>query len=144
MLKGLNTTLADPFFVFKSNYRDANSTPAVPIQPRVEMSNPESDAVFAWNDDYKSMFDAEYFLGTAEVETIDLLVYPNPVRDILNIKSQKEIESVELTNMLGQTVIKSKELNDQKLNVSSLTPGVYVLKVVFDNGNTQVVKVMKK
>ncbi|MGB3453807.1 MAG: T9SS type A sorting domain-containing protein [Moheibacter sp.] len=144
MLKGLNTTLADSFFVFKDNFRDATSSPAVPIQPRVEMSNPESNAVFAWNDDYKSMFDAEYFMGTAEVETTDLLVYPNPVSDILNIKSQKGIETVELTNMLGQIVIRSKELNDQKLNVSSLAPGVYVLKVVFGNGNTQVVKVMKR
>lgn len=144
MLKGLNSTLAETFYVFKSNYRDATSNPASPIQPRVEMNNSKSNAVFAWNDDYLSMFDAEYSLGVSDTELSSLMVYPNPTKGLLNISSDKEISSVEFINMLGQTVKKDTQITNGKTDISSLTQGTYVMKIVYKNGSSERTKIIKK
>ncbi|MBW7871397.1 MAG: T9SS type A sorting domain-containing protein [Flavobacteriia bacterium] len=144
MLKGLNSTLAETFYVFKSNYRDATSNPASPIQPRVEMNNSKSNAVFAWNDDYLSMFDAEYSLGVSDTELSSLMVYPNPTKGLLNISSDKEISSVEFINMVGQTVKKDTQITNGKTDISSLTQGTYVMKIVYKNGSSERTKIIKK
>lgn len=67
----------------------------------------------------------------------ELSIYPNPANNLLNIQSSTQIQSVEVLNIQGQLVIKEGNVN--QINVSSLTNGVYMIRIATDNG----VKVQK-
>ncbi|MBP0904912.1 T9SS type A sorting domain-containing protein [Mariniflexile gromovii] len=69
-------------------------------------------------------------LSVAKSEIEGLNVYPNPAKDYLTVESSKtKISSVEMYNILGAKVLSNNTLVDNKLNVSSLAKGVYVLKI---------------
>ena len=55
-----------------------------------------------------------------------LNIYPNPVKDVLNIESKNEVQSVEIFNALGQKVLQSKQ---KQINTSKLSAGVYMIQV---------------
>jgi hypothetical protein len=59
-------------------------------------------------------------------------IYPNPVSSILTIKSEKNIDAIEVFDALGRLVISRK--SEQKIEVSSLQSGTYLLKIF--SGNT--------
>ena len=65
-------------------------------------------------------------------------LYPNPVDDWLTIPCNGENTRVEIYDLKG-TCLFSKELSDNQLNVSSLNPGMYMVKV---SGETY--KIIKK
>jgi hypothetical protein len=64
-------------------------------------------------------------------------LYPNPTRDVLNIKTKNEIsiESIAVYNLLGQSVIQLKNVsNDSSIDVSGLEIGTYLIKISSDKG----------
>ena len=72
-------------------------------------------------------------LSVSKNEIEGLEVYPNPAKDYLIIKSNiSKITTVEMYNVLGAKVVSSTALVDNRLNVSSLAKGVYVLKINAD------------
>lgn len=74
-----------------------------------------------------------------------IIIYPNPSKNFVNIISTNErINSYTLYNMGGQTMIKSEKLKtkSEKLNLSSLPKGVYVIKVITDK-NTYTRKIVR-
>ncbi|WP_169744664.1 T9SS type A sorting domain-containing protein [Siansivirga zeaxanthinifaciens] len=69
-------------------------------------------------------------LSISKNEIEGLKVYPNPAKDYLTIESNKvKISLVEIYNILGSKVLSSNSLIGNKLNVSSLSKGVYLLKI---------------
>lgn len=59
-----------------------------------------------------------------------LQFYPNPVQDILTIKSKTKLQSFEMYSSTGQTVQRGFLQNtDAQINMSGLTAGVYYVKV---------------
>ena len=68
-----------------------------------------------------------------------LAVYPNPVSDILKIANADNLAnaSFSIVDILGKTVIQSKALNNNAIDVSNLSSGVYVLSVSSENGAKQ-------
>ncbi|MES2837041.1 MAG: T9SS type A sorting domain-containing protein [Bacteroidota bacterium] len=60
----------------------------------------------------------------------DLQLYPNPASDIVIIKTKEKIESVKITNQLGQTVYSSNFTNSKTIDVSALKNGIYFVEVV--------------
>ena len=71
-------------------------------------------------------------------------VYPNPVNNILNYKTDNSvhIKQIIITNQLGQ-IVKSTKILNNKIDVSSLTAGIYFVKFSdFDNNET-VFKIIK-
>jgi len=60
-------------------------------------------------------------------------LYPNPVKETLYINTPLQIQSVSVINMLGQEVFRQLG-NNNSLKVSNLSPGLYVLKTLHDNG----------
>ncbi|MBD8083623.1 T9SS type A sorting domain-containing protein [Chryseobacterium caseinilyticum] len=59
-----------------------------------------------------------------------LQFYPNPVQDLLTIKSKNKLESYEVYSSAGQTVLRgSLGNNNAQINMSALTAGVYYVKV---------------
>ncbi len=64
----------------------------------------------------------------------NVLVYPNPAKDILNvnINTLNSNASIEICNLMGQIVHEVKEIRntENKIDVSNLNAGIYILKLV--------------
>ena len=60
----------------------------------------------------------------------DIRVFPNPVKNFLNIESDEEIRFVKLYNLLGETILE-REVNQAvyKLDVNNFRDGIYYLAV---------------
>lgn len=80
-------------------------------------------------------------LATGETSFNKIQFYPNPVKDVLNISSTKKVNSITVYNTAGQ-VVKTLQ-NTNTVNMSSLAPGVYVVKADVE-GKTESSKVIKK
>lgn len=86
----------------------------------------------------------ETSMGTVELNSRALSVYPNPTTDMINIalKNGETVESIEIVNLAGQSVFASKATNSA--NVAFLPAGVYVVKAKDNKGVTHVSKIIKK
>jgi hypothetical protein len=67
---------------------------------------------------------------------LEVSLYPNPAKDVLNIEMTNEVKSVEIYNFQGQKVLES---NQKQINVSNLSSGMYMIKVQ-DNENSVATK----
>lgn len=61
-----------------------------------------------------------------------LKVYPNPATDFLNIESSLEYSKAEITTSIGST--QSITIDHNKIDISTLSKGVYYLKLSNSNG----------
>ena len=85
-------------------------------------------------------------LGVTEiVNSKNLQVFPNPVKDILNIKMANNLkaESVELYDMTGRKVNATSAKSIEGVNVAGFSKGIYILKVKGSDGNMYIQKVLK-
>jgi hypothetical protein len=107
-------------------------------------------AVFYNNDGYFPMsvymtgdgFNGVVVLGQKDFLENVVSVYPNPVNDIVNITADNQvIKAVTVTNTLGQTVYTG---TTDKVDMSKLQTGIYIVRVDFDNNQSVVKKIMKK
>lgn len=71
-------------------------------------------------------------------------IYPNPVSNQLSIVSDMKIESVEVLDLMGRTVLSSSQKVAPMVNVSSLQSGVYMIKLSNKQGESQTKKFIKK
>ena len=67
--------------------------------------------------------------------------YPNPFSDKINLKNTSGNENFELRNALGQTIWTGSQI--EKQNFSTLSPGLYFLKV-YSKNPVQAIKLIKK
>jgi hypothetical protein len=83
-------------------------------------------------------------LSVQDLSQFGFTVYPNPVKDFVNLNAQAPIEKVEIFNLLGQQVLTS-DINktSSQINVSNLTDGVYLMKTYID-GVTGTYKFVKE
>jgi hypothetical protein len=83
-------------------------------------------------------------LGIADFNTIKISYSPNPVTNVLDINSNEIIKNISIVNVLGQIVF-TKKCNSTDLNIdlSSLTPGNYFVKVQAED-KKNIFKIIKK
>ncbi|WP_079240706.1 T9SS type A sorting domain-containing protein [Chryseobacterium indologenes] len=83
-------------------------------------------------------------LATAEThkENQSISVYPNPAKDVLNIRSKQEIIKAEIYDATGR-IISSLSVTGNSISVSELTKGNYILKA-FTKENVIVQKFIKE
>ncbi len=81
--------------------------------------------------------------STAVKETTSVIVvYPNPVRDILTIETKQTIGRVEILDNTGRLLVKN--INNKVLNIAHLPDGVYLLNIyALDNALVYSGKVVK-
>jgi hypothetical protein len=84
-------------------------------------------------------------LSTESFNDSGLLIYPNPIKDKLNLSYTKDISDVSIYNLLGQEVITMKSINtkQKQIDMSNLSKGTYILKVTVD-GLEKTLKVIKQ
>lgn len=70
------------------------------------------------------------YLDIQGAQSADISLYPNPTASVLNIESADAVRMVEIFNEIGQKVIASSSTS---LNLSSLSKGIYTVRVALEN-----------
>ncbi len=80
-------------------------------------------------------FVADCFSGESVNEFADnmeLKIYPNPAKDVINIDVNAQRCEYQLINNLGQVVLKGVLAGDNSISVENINNGIYFLKLVAD------------
>jgi hypothetical protein len=84
-------------------------------------------------------------IGIKELNMDKIKIYPNPTLTFLNISSESKSfknSEIEITNYLGQTVLKTEYSNT--IDVSKLANGIYTLKIVSKDNQSYCSKFVKE
>lgn len=93
---------------------------------------------------YQTIFGVNTTIGIEDLQIEDFNIYPNPTKNVLNIESNTNIETLELFDLLGRKVIKiSPSAEKVQLNLENLNSGIFVL-VISSEGKQLVKKIVKK
>jgi hypothetical protein len=77
-------------------------------------------------------------------ETIQLC-YPNPANDLFYLKGINKNSNVEVINLTGQIVKRfNQTAPESPLNIEDLAKGVYTIKIVFEDNQSKIQKLIKK
>jgi len=83
-------------------------------------------------------------LNTIDTITKAVVVYPNPVKDILNINGADIINNIELYNVTGQLVYRANtNAKDATVNMENFPAGVYML-TLYSNGAVKKQTIVKQ
>lgn len=83
------------------------------------------------------VFETSSSILEAKTAATGFKCFPNPASDILklDLHSLKNIESIQVSNMLGQIVyINSNNSLTNEIDISSYTPGVYLIAIKSEDG----------
>ena len=69
-------------------------------------------------------------------------LYPNPIRDIVEISHSKKIISVKIRNINGQIIM--TETNLTSLSLSKIPEGFYCVDILDENNNIAHLKILKQ
>ncbi|MES2747365.1 MAG: T9SS type A sorting domain-containing protein [Bacteroidota bacterium] len=81
-------------------------------------------------------------LGSNEATASSLIsIYPNPVKDLIHFDTPENVFKVEVYDIAGR-ILSANAVNDNKVNVSDLPTGNYILKVYTESGisSTKIIK----
>ena len=84
-------------------------------------------------------------LGINDVAVKSFKAFPNPVIDIVTIEGNTPIDSVEIVNQLGQSVLEVdiNSMFNNQINLSKLNTGIYFVKVK-SASKTQTLQILKQ
>jgi len=105
---------------------------------------------FVW-DDYWYFFDtvfnftvAQAPLSVSEFDAKKVLIYPNPVSNVMTVSGKETINQISVLNLLGQKVLTQNfNSNEAQLNLEILSSGAYMVEVL-SGSSRQVMKVIRK
>ncbi|MDB4299223.1 T9SS type A sorting domain-containing protein, partial [Flavobacteriaceae bacterium] len=84
-------------------------------------------------------------LDVTQNDLVDIAMYPNPATSVVTLEASQEIATIQIMNLLGQTVsIIEVNNTSSTVNVSQLRTGVYFANVLFSNGSVQTMKFIKE
>lgn len=83
-------------------------------------------------------------LGVEDISKNEILFYPNPTNDLLNVTSKQTIDQISIYSVLGKKVVQiSPQERNIEINLTTLSQGVYVMKLISE-GKTSTHKIVKK
>jgi len=107
--------------------------------PGLVVSNNDAHALtFVFHSDgsvnesgWKALISCDIIDGVDSKNALSFSVYPNPINQgVLNIEAEIQINEIQINSMAGALVLSKKgHAEFEKINVSNLTSGVYVLTV---------------
>ncbi|MFT7049845.1 MAG: hypothetical protein ACJAZK_000434 [Psychroserpens sp.] len=110
------------------------------IQFKFEGGNGTSQAIYIDN----LYFYKGLALGTDDFEVTEFNVYPNPTDNIWNIRSNQNIDSIQVFDVLGKQVITlTPNSHTASIDASRLIDGIYFARLSSIKGSTSV-KLIKK
>lgn len=105
------------------------------------LANPNSGGPRAQGQSVRCIKETTSGLGTSDIKKITLGIYPNPTNGILNIKTDSEVEKINVTNMVGQRM--DVQFNNNQINMQSLQKGIYILELQLKGGQKVSKKIIK-
>ena len=83
-------------------------------------------------------------LGVSDSAASGTVLYPNPVKDLINIQSKTSGEfTYKVYNAAGQLILNGKT-SDKKINASKLSVGNYIMELQDKAGNKLTQKFIKQ
>ena len=99
------------------------------------LSASSNDNKIAWYENLGVLGIGDNFLNKIEV-------YPNPVKDVLTINTNQQIDKIEILNFNGQKL--KTFLFQNKVDLNSLNSGIYLVKIFNDIGEIEIIKIVKQ
>ncbi|NJN50116.1 MAG: T9SS type A sorting domain-containing protein [Polaribacter sp.] len=129
------TVMVEDFFPGQGSFQTPNSS-----SPN-EFASLNSDLLFAANSELYSreLFKLENAVLSADSEIIEttlfnINLYPNPTTNSFKIAADKNIDSIEIYNLLGKKVTpRNINLSSKTIDVSNLSNGLYLINIKIDN-----------
>lgn len=142
---GLGTAVLAADGTFNSAYEQLTKTGiALPSLGLHVFNIRVKDNTGQWGPVFRNVISVQTSLGTTEMELKNVILYPNPVKDVLNISFDGTITSVGVYNMLGQQVMaKMFDTNEATIDLSGLSSGSYFVKVQ-SNDRSKTMKIIKE
>ena len=72
----------------------------------------------------------EFSIGLNDLRDNEVLIYPNPTMDVINILSKNDIK-IEVTNLLGEVILTIE--NKKVIDLSPFSNGLYILNITYNN-----------
>ncbi len=89
--------------------------------------------VFEYGNNLQGAFQISAYdgtLGVSENDIAGLSLYPNPIKEVLNVNAQEEITKLSVYNQLGQVVKIMKPFSSNfSIDLSSLSIGIYIVNL---------------
>lgn len=73
----------------------------------------------------------EVELATTDLVNKNLVIAPNPVKEVLNVNFNKDIKSIEILDLLGRTVASEEK---STIDLKHLSKGNYIAKITLKDG----------
>ncbi|RZJ71394.1 T9SS type A sorting domain-containing protein [Flavobacterium sp.] len=77
----------------------------------------------------------QVFLGNPENAKASVAIYPNPVKELLNLQSDAQIQSISIADISGKIIRKIKNPGAQ-IDLSDLKTGIYIAEITSEKGNS--------
>ena len=78
------------------------------------------------------MFTLFYNITNESIISNSISVYPNPAKNTLHIKGNKNIDHVRIIDKLGK-VIKAEMISKNTINIESLKQGAYLIEILYED-----------
>ena len=105
------------------------------------LANPNSGGPRAQGQSVRCIKNVTTGLGTSDIKRNIIGIYPNPTNGILNIKTDSDIDKVNVTNVVGQKM--NVQFSNNTINMQQLQKGVYIVELQLKNGQIISKKVIK-
>ncbi len=84
-------------------------------------------------------------LAVSDISKSKISYYPNPVTDVLNINSDKEIRLISVFDISGRKIVEQKSQTKKAIvNIENLSAGTYLVSITDSNNKLQTIKIIKK
>lgn len=80
----------------------------------------------------RKIYSKNNMLGLFHNEKAQIIIYPNPANEYINIKSYQKINNICIYNIFGVKEY-SGENHKDKLDISQLNPGIHFLRIKINN-----------
>lgn len=140
-------TFAD--LIFPSGYSMIgvfNGTPAIATNNKpLEELEYLWDGTINWVNNLKTIYyySAQNGVGVNELKADELTVYPNPVSDGFRLNTFEKNVQISIYNLSGSLLLTKQISDNEYINVSTLSQGIYMVKVTTEKG-LATIKFVKK
>ncbi len=87
-------------------------------------------------------------VGVEEHHSEYLRIFPNPCNEFLMVRSERPVKNVSLADLIGNIVydekVKENGPYEKKISMLEMNPGIYFCRILLQNGNLILTKVMKE
>lgn len=101
-----------------------------------DLINHDTIISYFWDNEAKELnftdsrinFYSSKTVNTKDASKSKLNIYPNPGVDYIIIPHELQNSQITIYNLFGKQICSNQKINGNKINISDLTPGIYLLK----------------